>query len=376
MLNSFEEIDEEYQKFKYNLLKQFYENNDDSFQAQEKKLIISINNALKKTQENSVISDENFVRALFGIKTLSKFSDLNLKIFIQFFSIINDKFPKSFSQIRFFIKLIAKIKKNQTDLRWNNFNFIQGKILNTNQLNDVESVKYSLISIGFLIQYSPEFVYKCYSEIILRLIQIIQSEDFILDLNYDIIKYTNQSIDTYFNDSNSSKYYANYAIELFRKILNEKKFLSFDIDQLFEWKSTVKALLMISIIFEKCPKWLLKKKMEKIHNFLVSTDDSNPEIQCLITRNKIFYLINEGKVEPITLLFDFNQEENLICGLIQNIILLLSQKSLFEQSNVDNQKINDLIKFCLDIKSLKNNVFDLIDSIILYNKENEQITLK
>ena len=81
--------------------------------------------------------------------------------------------------------------------------------MNTNKPNDIE---YYLIYIGFLIRYYPDFVTKFSSELILHLIQIIQTENYTLDLNYDIVKLINQTADTYFNDSDINKYYSNYAV--------------------------------------------------------------------------------------------------------------------------------------------------------------------
>ena len=43
--NNLKDINEEYQKFKYNLFKKMYETNDFSFQEQEKHLIISISDS-------------------------------------------------------------------------------------------------------------------------------------------------------------------------------------------------------------------------------------------------------------------------------------------------------------------------------------------
>ena len=166
--DNYEEIDNEYRNFKHNLFQKNYKLNDISFQKQVNLLLISINEVLQKSQNNIEISDDNIIRVLIGIKTLSKFSVLNQNMIFQFFSVINDKFPKSFSKLQFFIKYIIRKAKKQSNLQWDILiNIFHSKILamNTNKPNDIE---YCLIYIGFLIRYYPDFVTKFSSELILH----------------------------------------------------------------------------------------------------------------------------------------------------------------------------------------------------------------
>lgn len=368
--DDYEKIITDYKFFKKTILRKWSGFNEYSYQIEEKKLLDSIQSLLQIPLPNSKlhnqnITEDNIMRALFGIKILSRYSLLYREDCTFFYYIIISNLPKSIQKRKFLIKHLIKESQNQVNLETDIKNQIfQSSI--TKQYS-IESTENTLIYINFLLQYSPDFFYQISSEIFSQLFRIIQENDYKLDFSYNFQKFTHFTTD--------KKCFSNNAIDLLHQIFTKEKMVdlqSIEIRQLFEWKSVQKAFATICVLIET-GKHFVGPNFNLIYQFIKYKKNSDEEVQCIITRILIIMTTIQDDIMNNDLLnnifeFDSNLSEIVICGKLQNLKLLIQLNH--QILNTVNQKvITEIIFNCFEKKSemISFNCLDLLNSCLLFN---------
>ena len=150
--DDFQQISDEYKRFKHLIYDKMCEKDQQSLDIIEKDLINEISLLLQ--EENPVNHEENYIRVLIGVITLSKYTLLNQEKCINFLSQINSLFLRSIQKRLFFYKCIAKLCKKSPNYIWDNYlTKFQNKTLpmQDNHPSELKFIDNALIYIYFIV---------------------------------------------------------------------------------------------------------------------------------------------------------------------------------------------------------------------------------